>query len=160
MKTGLIVAALALGASNAYSQELPSAIDLKAAYCVGVENSTLKLVGDMNTVIDSLPSSMPERTRMKKENADRQFEIGRPRRYLKPRMPYLDLTGIILAIQSGESDVERMGAASGACVESCGGNSKSPVSEPAVANCSSDCMYSTAPGKRVWSCQDLSWLPY
>ena len=137
-------------ATAAHAQQPPTDTDLKAAYCIGVvqQNLTLIPAADLNRpdVTDSIRKSL-------------QDQLNHLRAYLFPRMQYVDPLGIAAARARGQTDAT---AVVGPEMMACASRCTAPPNADALTamkQCALSCdTEHRLP--RVWSCQDLSWLPF
>ena len=122
--------------------QLPSDIDLKAAYCIPIAR-----FASQTTVMENLPESFRKSLRDTKDRGD--VNLRRLNLYLVPRLSQLDVMSLVGAAKSAEEDLGRVNAEMKLC------DSISPVEEALK------CMaVETEAVKRVRSCNVLSFLPF
>lgn len=123
--------------------QLPSDVDLKAAYCIPIVRfASQTAVNDEN-----LPESLRKHFRDMKDKG--AVNLRRLNLYLVPRLSQLDVMPLIGALKSAEEDWERVTAEIRQC------DRMSPVEEALK------CMaMETEATKRVRSCNVLSFLPF
>lgn len=116
MKRTLCAALLAASSAVAHAQQLPNDVDLLAAYCAPIVNQQV-------AVFQSGQSGQPlpphAEQYLKDAAADAQQRSGRLKRYLMPRIPYLDPTALAAASTQGKEDVERAQQDAAQCISTC-----------------------------------------
>lgn len=122
--------------------QLPSDVDLKAAYCIPVAR-----VASQTNVTENMPESFKNNLRDIKNNGD--INLRRLNLYLLPRLSQLDVMPLIGASKSAEEDLAR----SDADFMKCGSMS----TDKDVLGCIA---VETEAVKRVRSCNVLSFLPF
>ena len=126
---------------------LPSETDLKAGYCIGVWNAVLGPVSERQRDFEELPLETQEK--FKRGIASREKIKIRINRYLMPRLPQLEMTGILLAMKAGRDDVNNAGGEVRDCETSC-----KPSGEHV---CERACMDAITPlTVKIRSCNDVS----
>jgi hypothetical protein len=143
-------------ASNARARELPSQVDLRAAYCAAVlKESQSEFTRSLGSVMDPEMKAIVEQ-----RLATIATDFRRLQRYLLPRLPYLDPDGLTAAIQSGQEDVVQRSAHQKMCAAQCQKvlNKYHDVTKAKV--CLVTCNEESPAWKRAWVCEDLSWLPF
>jgi hypothetical protein len=136
---------------EAEAQELPSEIDLRAAYCLSVvqhQVSTAKASiadgdPDLKEVLAAILTELTENLR-------------RLRLYLLPRLSHLDTLGLFAAMKRGKEDVVKSDTYHHACDDKCDSlrDTRSRVS------CSQKCHDANPFTPHLRTCGDLSWLPF
>lgn len=139
---------LAASFAVAHAQQPPNDVDLRAAYCLPVVNEQV-------TVIQSGQSGQPlppqaERA-VKEMAADAQARSDHLKRYLLPRMPYLDATALAAAAAQGREDSQRGQQDTAQCFSSC---ERDANPRQCLSSCTTETM------TRVRRCTKLDWLPF
>jgi hypothetical protein len=138
--TGLFVVLICGNvALKAHAQQLPSPIDLKAAYCVPVLDYSIALLSDNHPM--------------------RSEFISRRRRltlFLMPRIDSLDSSSIVVALSRGKEDVSKLSEIQRVCNLKCGnvGNLDKLI------GCQEQCGGEYDAVKQIRTCNDLNWLPF
>ena len=143
------ILALALAAAHADAPFAPpSATDLHAAYCVGVEDQTASSEG--------AEAAATNRDFPKRLAAAAQTRLLRLHHYLDGRLTIVAKMDINAAIKRGSADMQsivhdpKVRACTGKCW-------RLPVDDVATAKrCMAPCDERLT---QIWSCKDLSWLP-
>jgi hypothetical protein len=144
----LPLVALVLLLSDADAQQLPTDTELRAAYCVGFANAaaptTREIESDRNT-----PASVRLVSQKHREDTDRM------RRYLLPRMYYIDTISVVAAMGQGKSDWFASMRRSETCASEC------EAQHLGTAEAGGACMHSCIGNDDKFAkCRDTSWLPY
>lgn len=150
----LIVAVVIIPCSSiSQNKILPTEIDLKSAYCLGVFQTQENSNSAIRQIFGALS---PDKKRQAEDWIFAQeTRKKRLQRYLIPRIAHLEMAGIILATKSGAKDLEESGRHLSSCVESC--NRQTPY----LNSCEADCIDTTNDViQKIRSCNDISWLPY
>lgn len=124
--------------------QLPSDIDLKAAYCLPIVRSASQI-----TIDENLPESWRNSVREQKDMG--VVNLRRLNLYLVPRLSQLDVMPLIGANKSAEEDMERIKAEIAACYKGTG------TTRDAYLKCLE---IETEAKKRLRSCNALSFLPF
>ena len=156
---------LTINTVPAFAQEQPPTdIDLKAAYCLGLQISNIEMFSSSFSDSEPIDSTFKTLTESLKDGA-----IAKRRRlqlYLTTRLPYIDVSGLTAALKAEKEDGARYDNVCKECqprLDSCDKKvkynhkkTKSCIDEWKV--CDSTCF----PGYRekMKSCNDLSFLPY
>lgn len=145
---GAFLAALACLPTPTFAQQLPTDIDLRAAYCLPIVNDEL---ATFQTPID--PSVLTPQMKQGVESAiaEAQERANRLKRFLLPRVPYLDATALLAASTQGKQDEQRGLQDTRECFTSCQGASDSRA---CMTSCETDAL------ARVRRCSKLDWLPF
>ena len=122
--------------------QLPSDVDLKAAYCIPIARFASQI-----TESENLPESFRNSLRDSKDKG--AVNLRRLNLYLIPRLSQLDAMSLIGASKSAEEDLERVNAEIRQC------DRMSSVEE--ALKCIA---VETEAVKRVRSCNVLSFLPF
>ena len=97
----------ALALTLASNPALPSDVDLRAAYCVGV----------LNAATDEREVYPAFREGFRKLNRPQYVALDRLRAYLAPKVPYLEPEPLSVAIEQGRRAVARKEAGISECTE-------------------------------------------
>ena len=151
----LLVFVFCLNAVAAQSE--PTPVDLKAAYCAAVIKAGLdediKLYNESSKVFSSESDAM---VYQKKSIAAKKDKHEHLRGYLLTRMSGLDTHSIYAAMSRGTLDIQRTNSPEiSSCTQNC---TQTQRSENELSACIKACAPETF--NRVWSCNELSWLPY
>jgi signal transduction histidine kinase len=151
MHTWAIIILLIL-ASRVEARELPSEVDLRAAYCIPYVQQFINAVGPPETFVQD-----PE----VKEAAEQLLsqltsDLRRLQLYLMPRIRHLDSLGLTTALQRGKEDVGKMYEYSKTYSTKC----DRPQHKPSQDSCFKKCMADSPFKTRLESCSDLRWLPF
>lgn len=149
MRNTLIVLSLAFLHAHALAQLFPpSAVDLRASYCVGLLKNTVSL---LKSVRDDtyMPSDLKKSTLERLARAENN--LSRLQGYLLPRLDFLDATGIISAINQFSVDNRQYMD----CAANC-----SKESSDELLKCYSACSVTIGTAAKYKQCDDLSWMPY
>ena len=143
---------------------IPNDTELKAAYCMGLigvqRQEFSRDAEELNRGVKEQPN--PELAQILenglrvvnehlKELSDNHNRIVS---FISPRRRYLDPVSLLAAAEQGQTDWETQKSASNAsrCSSECG-------KDPSGA-CVEECMLQDDLSKRIFSCRDLSFLPY
>jgi hypothetical protein len=148
--------------SNARAQELPSQVDLRAAYCIPILQDGLSEISSLRNYVQSqsLPpehKAVAEKT-LSEAATKTVTNLRRLQLYLLPRLPYLDAYGIGAARKSGEEDIARLKELGKTCDTSCRNMFSNNPS--ASLSCVIQCNSNSPVRARTNVCDDLSWLPF
>jgi len=148
-KSRATAAALALLAacSGAEAQQLPSAIELRATYCVAVLQYQLAL---FNSMPPDTPAEIQSGILEEKEHVS--FNLHRLQRFLAPRVPHLEPASLALALDAGDQDAEHATQEAARCVDRC-------EDESDAGACLDQCRDQSEVVTRVRLCDDTSWYP-
>jgi hypothetical protein len=141
-------------ALQAHAQQLPSPIDLKAAYCIPVVNHTIGLIApSADNLLPSDNSPFAELTR--KHHSELIARRRRLNLFLTPRIAWLDSSSIVVAVSRGKEDVSKLSEIQRVCDLKCGnvGNLDTQF------DCREQCGGEYDAVKQIRTCNDLSWLP-
>jgi hypothetical protein len=143
--------------SLARAAELPSQVDLRAAYCVAIlqDSYSASLVASMGL------TDPKDKERPQKRLTDTQANLRRLQLYLLPRLSYLDPSGLLAATTSGKEDVARLKAHQQRCQTFCvPGSSNDPFFQ---GMCMLGCQVAESREPtlaRIRVCESLNWLPF
>ena len=152
MRTRLAIILLVATASlpvvlmGASAQQLPNAVDLRAAYCLQVSQHNVgQLIGP------PVDGEMPEATKQVLANTleKARSNVRRLQLYLVPRIPQLDAFAISAATKSGDEDSALADRDLAQCYSTC-----------QIADCFNKCSANSAAVAKVRGCNDLSFLPF
>jgi len=131
----------------AHAQQIPNDIDLRAAYCLPIVNEQVAVFGQ--------PSGTPQPPQaeraIKDMASDAQGRLDHLKRYLLPRMPYLDATALAAAAAQGKDDSQRAQQDSAQCLASC---ERDANPKQCLTSCETDTLV------KVRRCTKLGWLPF
>jgi hypothetical protein len=152
IKFALVTLCVAVHSSQSIAS--PTDTELKAAYCTAVKKHAVDVLTQSVSGIESLHAdSGPAR----KALADTDDQLSRLRAYVVPKMLNDDTGALAAAFARGQHDSARLDDPQLAqCGSKCFADA---TTNPAKLNA---CVASCAPElfPRVWSCNDLSWLPF
>jgi len=142
-------AALALLAAcgPALAQQAPSAIELRATYCVAVLQYQLAL---FNSMPPDTPAEIQSAILDEKEHVS--SDLHRLQRFLSSRVQHLDPASLALALDTGNQDAERAAQEGARCVDRC-------ADEGDAGACLHRCRERSEVMTRVRTCDDTSWYP-
>lgn len=146
MQKASMAVLMALNCIAGHTQQLPDAVDLKSAYCLAVvQNQVLGLEASINT-----NPALPERQQalIVASQNDAKARLDRIRRYLFPRIPYLDPTGLAVARQQGIDDQARSVKLLSDCINTCQTRECLEACEPPDL------------AAKVRACAKTDWLPF
>lgn len=157
-------------AQNPYYQQEPmppTDTDLKAAYCTAVKVQGVSEVSKAyDDVAKSSETAAPEfkktlndsLKKLKDVVIDEKDKLNRLQLYLLPRMKFLDSGGLLAATARAKADQDRAASPEiSSCTQQCASTHSKRSQSDTVA-----CVKACAPEIfiRLWSCNDLSWLPF
>jgi hypothetical protein len=143
---------LFLLASNIEAQELPSEVDLRAAYCLPIVQHDIHFFTS---------ATREEQDPDVKAFYDKKLiprlteDLRRLRLYLLPRLHHLDSVGITIAIQRAKADLAKHEADWKTCTATCDQGSNA-----LYVSCVSACKTDPTFDIRLKGCADLRWLPF
>lgn len=148
-RSSAAAAALALLATcgPALAQQAPSAIELRATYCVAVLQYQLAL---FNSMPPDTPAEIQSGILDEKERVS--SNLHRLQRFLMPRVQHLEPAGLALALDTGNQDAERAVQEGARCVDRC-------ADEGDAGTCLHQCRERSEVMTRVRTCDDTSWYP-
>jgi hypothetical protein len=139
-------------ASSVAALELPSPIDLRAAYCTPIVQNQIVVVQPLTT----MPDFAAEGAVLLAEAKD---NLRRLQLYLLPRISHLEATGLNVAIQRAKEDIAKSAQYTKACQATCQ-QMAHPTASAELA-CLDTCVKREDPARtRYKECEDLRWLPY
>jgi hypothetical protein len=152
-----VFAALVLGfgfVAGSFAQA-PTDTDLRASYCVGV---VTQHKDDLRAIFPGIDVSGSEVPEVASRDWAKTNERGRHlAQYLAGRFDYVDPVGLLMAKTRGINDVRLLQTPPMlACSEKCTADQNSDVAH--IKACMLACNPESMP--RIWSCNDLSWLPF
>ena len=139
--------ALLAACSVAQAQQLPSAVELRATYCVAVLQYQLAL---FNSMPPDTPAEIQSGILEEKERVS--SNLHRLQRFLTPRVQHLEPASLALALDSGDQDAERATQEGARCVDRC-------ADEGDAGACLHQCREHSEVMTRVRTCDDTSWYP-
>jgi hypothetical protein len=156
---------LALAASAAHSQDslsIPTDTDLRAAYCIGIIQAQARTLSATISTLDK--DNTAAQQAVQKWMRDEQDELQHLQGYLFPRMDYVDPTALAIAHARADHDLAWIQQPEvQACAAKCASVTPAPsLSRDEILAGVSACTRACSPEKftRIWSCGDLSWLPF
>jgi hypothetical protein len=155
----VVVAALLTASSGTWAQgAMPSDIDLKTAYCLRVKQRQQEW--SRKLMSEQQPSSAGY-AYLQKSVRDTEADLDRLRTYLIPKIPMLDITGIVLATNRADKDVgEALSSATEQCLQTCAPAMQGGQMTPEWNTCITDCSAKSPVSVRIHSCTDVNWLPF
>jgi hypothetical protein len=133
--------------ATSQAQVLPSAIEVRATYCVAALQYQLAL---FNSMPPDTPPEIQSGILAEKERVS--SNLHRLQRFLMPRVPHLEPASLALALDAGDQDAEHATQEAARCVDRC------EVASDAGA-CLNQCREQSAVITRVRLCDDTSWYP-
>ena len=156
MKSWAGAAALLFGTS-VMAQSEPNDIELRAAYCVPVVKSTIRLVNDSAGKLVGSTNAVDVRAlaELTEYRQKLDSDLKRLQAYVLPKVSGDRgddfVLGLAAADRRGSADMERLPTAAASCVEICpGGDSQ----------CLQACADREPVFRRVQQCHSLDWLPF
>lgn len=138
--------------SSVEARELPSEVDLRAAYCIPYLQEFINAARLPPMLVDS-----PEAQQAAEELlSDLTSDLRRLQLYLVPRLRYLDPLGIAAARKKGEEDLVKLHKYSETCRTKC----QHFLNKPSQESCFKTCHADAPVNIRFKVCGDLSWLPF
>lgn len=133
------------------AQQLPSQVDLKAAYCIPIVQYQLQLVRGI-VPGDSAQAQAAQQMRAKLLS-EMESRLNRLQLYLVPRIPYLEPTALLAAAKSADNDIGRSRQLGDTCRQQCAGTAD-------IASCFAECGKESDVPVRMGGCSRLDWLPF
>lgn len=158
---GVMALTLAVSESICYAQQQiipPTDTDLKAAYCIAVEQAFL---GNLRQIWPGIENAQPgDSTGIPSPVLNSRDgtidELKHLQRYMLPRTQYVDAVALREAMAEGKQDWSKVNSSGVSnCTARCVLASHDSA---AVSACVKACDPDTF--SRLWSCNDLSWLPF
>jgi hypothetical protein len=145
---------------NVFAQgQLPTANDLKAAYCTPIVVNAIRVAERYESDLKSLTKLTNVQTQMLEFLQQKRELKNRLDSYLRPRIFYLEITGMLSAEQRGEEDVASISSGGiekfKSCLNKCSTKEKSGG---VPRDCTEECT-ATPLRERIRSCDKLDWLP-
>ena len=155
------VAAPCEGAFGVASAQIPKVpppdIDLKAAYCIRLEQIRLADMSAAAAIADNPVLDESDRLDMKRINDDLIHQLSdrlnRLQTYLLPRLKYLDSLGLSGAVKRGDIDAEQYNQLVKTCRSNCETRSEG------FGKCMTPCVEGELK-TRTDQCANLTWLPF
>lgn len=167
MRKGLpggIIGAIVLGAlvatqtlSIAYAQRTPTDIELKAAYCLTMNQGMVTALGQLPHDDSATGKYAVNAT------AEANDRLNRLKLYVVPRLSALEPLALAGAMKRGEVDYETYKRTANdllsKCSNGCGVNADGSWQEK-TASCANSCLARDPLWVRFQSCVDINWLPF
>ena len=149
MRKVVIVLLIAYSYTHAVAQRFPpSAVDLRASYCVGLLKNTVSVLQPIRN--DTyIPSDLKNSTLEHLARAENN--LSRLQGYLLPRTNFLDATSLISA--ANQFSVDNLQHKK--CTDNCRQESSDELDK-----CYSVCAVTSGMAAKQKQCNDLSWMPY
>lgn len=146
----LLIFALAVSLlDDARADQLPTETDLRAAYCIKVNQGTLDAIANYRPAQPVKPRLEEMVAKMNAETgAAARDRLHRLRSYLFPRVPSLELASIVAAMKRGEIDTARYFETS------------PDVWDKKATRCIRNCMEGDQLYARIAACKKINWLPF
>lgn len=150
IRAAIATAVLCCGLSALAQRQMPTDVDLKSAYCVGVLQTGIARLGSYP------PSKNPDIARVFQQARDDLVDaLNRLKGYLVPRLNYLDVTGLAIATNRGKIDYEKSSVLVQACIDRC------PVTDlDQGLSCMLSCKGNDPVNARVDACNKPDFLPF
>jgi len=143
--------ATALGYAQA-AKALPSEIDLRAAYCIPYAQYIVSLMDSAYREYEWLPAEPLEEVRA---------VLRRLQLYLLPRLPHLEMLGVLTAQTRAKEDIASLKAYAERCRAKCNLQDKLySERKPSQQSCFEKCQGTHPANAQMKACSDLGWLPY
>jgi hypothetical protein len=155
MHTWAIIILLIL-ASSVEAQELPSEVDLRAAYCVPIVKYWINVFKPMAT--DPVMQEAGLHQDIVEILTKYNEKLRRLRLYLLPRFEHLESLGMTAALKRGQEDLEKLEQYSTTCKAKCSPIARKSASSEEV--CMKKCHAENPLKPRLDACSDLRWLPF
>ena len=147
-KTFIILSLVFLHAHAVAQRFPPSAVDLRASYCVGLLKNMVSVLQPFRN--DTyIPSDLKKSTL--EVLARTENNLSRLQGYLLPRLNFLDTTGLMSAANQFSVDNRQH--------KECTDNCRQESSDEQV-KCYSVCAVTSGMAAKNKQCNDLSWMPY
>jgi hypothetical protein len=168
----LVLGSALSGTVSAQQSQLPNDADLKTAYCIPVAEFGVNFI---KQILANAAASQQRPTPEQQQTIDRyrgnlqeqEAVLDRLRKYLVPRILYLDPFALTAAQQRGQADVAVLQAASenqaqSDCLLQCASKQQGSGAQidqnECVKQCSPPTVVSTR--ERIGSCATPTWLPF
>ena len=139
-------------ASNVAAGELPSEVDLRAAYCLLVLQDVIGQFQSLEKDIEDAADKAANAAMLSSSRAN----LRRLQLYLVPRMEHLDLIGLAVAKKRGQEDVVKVSQLFDTCQAQC----SPPRTKPSEWRSCLDKCHDNPLLTRIQGCSKLSWLPF
>ncbi len=140
-------------ASRVEARELPSEIDLRAAYCISIVQGSISVV--RSVPIDARFTEEIKEI-VEETLSEMTADLRKLQLYLIPRIPHLAPLGLVAAHKSGEEDFVRFDKYVKTCQTKC----EHLLNKPSWASCLEKCKTDNPLNTHLKACSDLSWLPF
>jgi hypothetical protein len=135
------------------AKDLPSEIDLRAAYCIPIVQHIVSLLNGLDREFGPSPPSPAE--------AELRADLRRLQLYLLPRLPHLELLGVVTAQMRAKEDLASLDAFAETCRAKCRHLQDTPSGrKPSRSSCFEKCQGTHPANTRIKACSDFDWLPY
>lgn len=135
----------ALGGESASAQRPPTDMELGASYCIPIVQGAIE-AGRELVQRDSAPI-------FEQGLREREAALNRLQGYVLPRLRYLDLDAVTLALARGRTDVAERKRLLNACYIKCEGKAD-------FLGCMTDCPMPHGLVERIDLCLKPDWLPF
>lgn len=136
---------------QSHAQQLPSPIDVKAAYCRPVIGRFLDIAATGSASDSSAYADLITKARADYLDRRRRLEL-----YLLPRLGNLVPNDLLSAQQRGQQDMSKLDQIQKSCSAQCKGTENLDKHFECMAGCSGE----RELVERVRECNELGWLPY
>jgi hypothetical protein len=155
MHTWVIIILLML-VSSAEAEQLPSEVDLRAAYCIPIVKHWISVLRPLATDPDLKESGVQQV--IAEITAEHTEQLRRLQLYLLPRITHLESLGVTTALKRGEEDRDKLEQYRMTCKTKC----KPPANKlaPSEGECIRKCNAENPLKPRLDACSDLRWLPF
>jgi hypothetical protein len=168
----IVVGMTVAGSAAAQQLQLPSDADLKTAYCIPVAEFGVNFVKQIlanAAASQQRPTPEQQQTigRYRSNLQEQEAVLDRLRKYLVPRVPYLDPIALTGAQQRGQADVAALQAASENqaqrdCLLQCASKQQGSGKQIDPSECAKQCLPPSVVStrERIGSCVTPTWLPF
>jgi hypothetical protein len=152
--------------SSAGAKELPSEVDLRAAYCIPIVEYWISVSKPLAIGIVREGSRVQQLA--SEITAEQTEQLRRLQLYLLPRITHLESLSVITALKRGEEDRDKLEQYHTTCETKC----EPPANKPASSlteraervlskvECIRKCRDENPLKPRLDACSDLRWLPF
>lgn len=142
--------------SSAWARELPSEVDLRAAYCIPIAQHW---VSDLRPLATDPTIKEPGQEDLANLIEDFNEILRRLQLYLMPRIRHLDSLGLTTAMKRGQEDRDKLVQYNATCSTKCKPlKNKKPLAS--WTSCLDKCHAENPLKSRLEACSDLRWLPF
>jgi hypothetical protein len=148
--------AILIFASNVGAEQLPSEVDLRAAYCIPIVAHWISVWGRLAN--DPVMKESGVQQDIAKIIAEHNEDMRRLQLYIVPRIPHLEWPGMSGALKRGREDRDKLEQYNATCETKC----KLPANKSVSLEeaCRGKCYKENPLNHRVSTCSDLRWLPF